>query len=81
MYTLSFQKHSLQAEENGLWLRSALEEFPAGDPGASNISTLVFLFFIVSLHTYLRFLFFFFVFFWPIVCVLWQLQVKRWLIS
>ena len=60
MYTLSFQKHSLQAEENGLWLRSALEEFPAGDPGASNISTLVFLFFIVSLHTYLRFLFFFF---------------------
>lgn len=53
MYTLSFQKHSLQAEENGLWLRSALEEFPAGDPGASNINTLVFLFFIVSLHTFL----------------------------
>lgn len=74
MYTLSFQKHSLQAEENGLWLRSAVEEFPAGDPGASNINTLVFLFFIVSLHTFLRI-------FFPIVCVLWQLQVKRWLTS
>lgn len=53
MYTLSFQKYSLQAEENGLWRRSGLEEVPASDPGASNINTLVFLSFIVSLHIFL----------------------------